>query len=61
MREIKNLNNGLNNQMELKVVYPAITEDEEPELDTYNVILTEGDIKITEGGYLNLTFALALA
>ena len=61
MREIKNLGTDLNVPLELKIKYPVIIEDEIPEQDIYTVVLTEGDINITQGGYLNLTFALALA
>ena len=61
LRNIKNLGQGLADEFTFTVTYPAITEDDIAETDTYTVVITEGDIKITQGGYINLTFGMTLA
>lgn len=59
LREIKNLNMPLNTKFTLSVSYPSV--DVIPEVDTYNVILTEGDIEVNAGGYVVLLFSMTLA
>jgi len=55
-KNIKDLNSNMNQSFYLTVQYPILNET-----DTYNVILTDGDIQINAGGYVTLTFTLTLA
>lgn len=62
LKSIKDLDVELNEEFELKVTYPAILDSqEEPETNTYTVLIVDGDVTIAEGGYINLSFTMALA
>lgn len=61
LKNIKDLDVELNKEFELTVTYPAILDSQEkPETNTYTVVIVDGDITIVEGGYINLTFTMAL-
>lgn len=65
VRNIKNLGYGLNQGFILKVIYSDIgnldiNNNLVPDTDTYNVIISEGDITILQGGYLQLTFSMVI-
>lgn len=65
IRNIKNLGYGLNQSFELKVIYSDIGDLDTngnmvPDIDIYNVIISEGDITILQGGYLQLTFSMVI-
>jgi len=60
LKNIKDLGADINESFELKITYPTILTDEEPEEDTYTCVLTEGDIQIISGDYLRLSFTLAI-
>jgi len=60
LKNIKDLGADINQPFELKITYPTILTDDEPEVDTYNCVLTEGDIQIISGDYVRLTFTLAI-
>lgn len=61
LKNIKDLDVELNKEFELTVTYPAILDSQEkPETNTYTVVIVDGDITIVEGGYINLSFTMAL-
>lgn len=55
LKNIKDLGSGLNDILELKINYPTIELE-----DTYNVVLTEGDIQIMNGDYVKLSCVFAI-
>lgn len=55
LKNIKDLGSGLNDILELKINYPTIDLQ-----DTYNVVLTEGDIQIMNGDYVKLSCVFAI-
>lgn len=50
---IKNLDTEMNTIMEFKIIY---SDDE----DTYDIIISDGEIDITEGSYVNMSFTMVL-
>lgn len=60
IRNIKNLGHGLDETFTLEITYPNIlNEQEEPDIDTYDVCIIDGDVEINDGGYIVITFAMA--
>ena len=60
LKNIKDLGTNLNQVFQLDITYPTILSGEVAETDTYEVVLTEGDIQIISGDYVRLTFTLAV-
>jgi hypothetical protein len=55
LRNIKNLGQGLVENFELEIEYPAVGD-----IDTYNVLLLDGEITIPSGGVIDLIFTMAV-
>lgn len=60
---IKTLNSTLNTIYSLVITYPNILigDPEAASVDTYNVVLIDGDLILNVGGYLTLNFTFAIA
>lgn len=56
LRNIKNLGQNLSEVFILEIEYPEIEDT-----DTYNVLISSGDISIPSGGIISLDFSMAIA
>lgn len=55
LRNIKNLGQGLLENFELEIEYPEIED-----VDTYNVLISSGDIAVPSGGVISLDFTMTI-